>query len=39
MLDTEDKINSFIELMLPFGIKDIVRSGTVAIGLTKDSKA
>ncbi len=27
-----DKIDEFIEIMLPFGIKDVVRSGVIAIG-------
>ena len=28
----EGKINSFIELLTPFGIKEVVRSGRIAIG-------
>jgi acetolactate synthase-1/3 small subunit len=28
----EGKINSFIELLSPLGIKEVVRSGRIAIG-------
>jgi len=31
VLDTEDKVTQFIELMKPFGIQEIARSGTVAL--------
>lgn len=29
--DTEEKVDAFLELMRPFGIKKVVRGGTVAI--------
>jgi len=31
--DAEDKVTQFINLMRPFGIQDIARSGAIAIGL------
>jgi acetolactate synthase-1/3 small subunit len=31
LVDTEEKVSQFIELMKPFGIQDIARSGTVAL--------
>jgi acetolactate synthase-1/3 small subunit len=33
IVDTEEKVTQFIGLMKPFGIQDIARSGTVAIGV------
>lgn len=36
VVDTEDRVNRFLELMKPFGIQDVVRSGTIAIGLNQE---
>ena len=33
VLDTEDKVNQVIKLMKPFGIQDVVRSGTIAMSV------
>jgi len=33
--DTDERINSFLELMQEYGVKEMVRTGTVALGKAK----
>ena len=33
--DTDERINAFLELMQDFGVKEMVRTGTVALGKAK----
>ncbi len=35
---TADKVNAFIELLRPFGIRELIRTGTVAIAREKKKK-
>lgn len=35
----EKKINTVLELLRPFGIKEVVRTGTIAIGVGKNSQS